>query len=359
MISLISFQDASVWLNREDRSRVSVGTNFWINKVADLNKPAHPAFKDIKNNLQRLPMTDPLEYPEALMILAKRFMEQDWHLEAIDYLNDASNLYRTAKQEHRQATALWMLSIAERKANNDSRAHAHASQARKLFDGLRKYRVERRYQNSVAHSLADEVADNQTRITWYLDKLHLMSLELTSMPEEPYYEWLNQFSGSAFSAVSLQLAADVQDAIHREDYRSVEHLLDELLQSTRQTSPAEEEANAIAFSALIHYEFNHLYQATDLLQDAIAQYTFGSHPKAVMRWMLGMMSYGLTKDNREASVSCQKAIEEMEALARQADQNNQQPKKEWYQVRVGWMKEVLIKLMDQRKNSATTAVVVR
>jgi hypothetical protein len=327
------------WLNYETPSRISKFSQFSFNIINSPDIPDASKDQEITELVSRLEIAkENLELYEVQVCCADRLRESN-SKKALDLLIKAQKGYQREQDKHREAIVVWLLSIVRTKRRENLDAYADALRARQILEDIKKSQIKQRYQSSQELESSYQLDRKDERISWYLDKINRITIDLTATPEEGF-TWINQFEGSHFSAASLKLVDQIKTEMKNNRTGQANYFLLDLLDQVHASEDYFETAEAFAFAGYQKYQIGELEEAEVLLKSAIAQYPPDSHQRAAVRWILGMILFSNTKKSRDAVLLCKKCMEEMEEAKEKVERLNKKSRVDWYNQRLNLMRIV-------------------
>ncbi|HVN53104.1 MAG TPA: tetratricopeptide repeat protein [Anaerolineaceae bacterium] len=262
----------------------------------------------------------------GVLVAAAYFKKGDLE-QARSYLEETIDLYRKARDSHREAVSTWMLGICLWQAEDCRQAAFegwHAS--RDLFKML------------AYHWLRTQ--PDPEKVKWYLDRIADMSVWMARNLEEAA-TWLNAFDPASLEPPTIVLRDHMTGAVQRGEYAQARLYLGEMMVLARDTGDYLQLPEVYVESAQVEFQMGNLEEADRRLDEASQRYAPGSHRQAVARWMLGCARWQIPGKEHLAIRGWQQAIVLFENLAVAADQRGDPTRRQWYQEHVRAMQGAL------------------
>ncbi len=256
---------------------------------------------------------DPREKAEILLYCAAIGHWRGWCPQAANDAREAEISY--ANDDHRRASALWILGIIQwgMSANHD--AYRNCAEAKKIFE-----------QRKILFQHFPTEKD------WYQNRIRQMSVDLATRPEE-IWTWLNWFERPCLQPTTQQVVDCVQQKIRQQAYPNVYALMQDLQEANRRCEGIHERAEIYLEFGLAIYEMGNTHFATELLRNSVLNFYPGIgtyHKQVVARCMLGAVEWMNETSHEQAIVDWNRSIEEFEILRQWASKDNNQTKQDWY-----------------------------
>lgn len=256
---------------------------------------------------------DSREKAEILLYCAVIGHWRGWCPQAAVDATEAVLLYDD--DDHRRATALWILGMTQWDLSEPHDAYRNWSDAKKIFE-----------QRKILFQHFAREKD------WYQNQIRQIQVDLVFHPEETW-TWLNWFERSCLRSTAQQIVDHVQEKIQQHAYSSVYALMHELQQAERACDSVLEKAEIYLEFGLAIYELGNAHFAVDLLRKAVSNFYPGIgayHKQTVARCMLGALEWKIDRSHTQAVADWNRSIEEFEILRQWASRDHHQTKIDWY-----------------------------
>jgi tetratricopeptide (TPR) repeat protein len=241
---------------------------------------------------------------------------------------------RKEREVHREAVTSWLLGTSEwRMATNCNHAALeHWTHGLDLFK-LQAYSALR-------------VCPNHTRLQWYRDRIHDMSVWMACTLEGAH-AWLNLFSDGPLDGVALRQRTRMDESLRSHAYPQARLRQADMLFAARRSSRSMQLPEALLESGRAEYQMGNLEEAARFLEKAALGYPPDAHAQAVARWMLGCVHWQTSGQAVRAALAWQKSIHQFQALADEADLRTDTRLRQWYLDRIQEMQAALVMEMNE------------
>jgi len=178
-------------------------------------------------------------------------------------------------------------------------------------------------------------------VNWYYARIDAMRLDLVFTAEEAFY-WLNFFENSHLSDPAKSFADEIRRRIQQKDYPLAYEIGRNLSRISHNRLDTNETAEAWVVIGLASLQMGNPRQAMDYLQRGAAAFVPWGHKQAVTRWMLGIAQWLIPEEADQAIRNWTNAIDAFNGLSVKADRENDQFKKDWYDVNISIMGRALL-----------------
>jgi tetratricopeptide (TPR) repeat protein len=323
-------REALVRLNTFDRSYLNPSSKTWIGQI----KHASESGADLEHEIDVVIehshlLSNPWGYAEFLLNLAVLEFENNRYKGALEHIRAALDIFPPESQ--RAAVSLWILGWVEWARSDPYAAYSHWMEARQIFLNLHQQNLEQR---------------QTERITFYLDCLKEINIEMVSRVEE-LYTWLNAHEPSHLSEAARSLVNSLMQSALEGNSKKVYQQVS-LLQKVGQVSEDYLEAiEIIVECGMALYQVKNFSNAASTLRRAAAGFPPGSHRQAVARWMAGLAQWQVQSERDNAINNWQQSIKEFEGLEQQASRSRNPDRAAWYEERIEVMKLALVQKISQ------------
>ena len=294
------------YLNSEVRRLITVACRFGLSD------------SDVRLILERLrhaahSSNEPLEKAEILLYCAAIGHWRGWYPMAACDAREAVISYDN--DDHRRATALWILGMTEWGMLKNHDAYRSWAEAKKIFE-----------QRKILFQHFPKEKD------WYQSRIREMNVDLVMRPEE-IWTWLNWFERPSLRPTTQQVVDCVQEKIRQQAYPNVYVLMQDLQEANRRCEGVHERAEIYLEFGLAIYEMGNTHFAIELLRNSVLNFYPGIgtyHKQVVARCMLGAVEWMNEPSREQAIVDWNRSIEEFEILRQWASKDNNQTKQDWY-----------------------------
>ena len=322
---MITIHQALGWLNQFDQSHLSDPTEKLL-VVARDPRTATDVVKEILkaacDQAQAAPMDD-LEYPETLLNCAAIELDRGLKQSASDHCTESETYYPNPEHLHRHTIALWMTGIVELRFDDTDCCDKHWMQ---VFTALEDLHHQHRYRPAM-----------QSEYKALLDKLRS---DVLTLPQASF-RWLNKFDSSRILGPNRQLVDTMQKCIDKRQFDKAYQEITRLKDIARDCEDAFEAAEIFTEIGLGAYRMVNVPEAVSALNFATIRYPPGSHQLQVVRWMLGAMQWSREKECLIAKRNWERGLDGFYELSTQADRDNRQSRREWYDAQIPYMYEAL------------------
>jgi len=317
-------------LNTFDRSYLNSASKAWIEQIktaaengADVDRLIDEALEFSKL------LSNPWGYAEFLINLAVLEFEHNRFKGAHEHVLMAMNIY--PPESLRAAISLWILGWVEWARSDPYTAYSHWMQARQIYLDLHQQSLEQRQTG---------------RITFYLDCLKDINVEMVSRVEE-LYTWLNAHEPSHLSDAARSLVNTLMQAALEGNSKKVYQQVS-LLQKVGQGSEDYLEGiELMVEGGMALYQVKNFSSSASTLRWAAAGFPPGSHRQAVARWMAGLAQWQVQSERDNAINNWQQSIKDFEGLEQQASRSRNSDRAAWYEERIEVMKVALVQKITQ------------
>jgi tetratricopeptide (TPR) repeat protein len=352
------FNSALEWLTEHYGSSMTEAANFLLEKYQEASaSDDNPDEKAARVEAAAEASRNPAATAEALVRIAQRRYEAGRYVQAWRGLDKAVTIYAQQEGEKKSAAARqrlwaarWLAGWAGWKAHLNYSAYQSWLRARDEIEVL--------IQNS-----ADEGDSAKKR--WYEAKRAMMEVELACRPEEAY-TWLYSVPdknvrirkpaakklmdkllvvedvGSGLNVIGMSKMRDdlislrnrlpgkvkeVEDRMAETEqetagnFTAVQQIVKTILEALEVRADLDERAEALLECGLAMHQIGDHEQAAKLIERAVSNYLPGSHQKAVVRWMYGLMQMR-PEQFRRGFDSFRRCMEEMRVLLQRAQYAN-------------------------------------
>ena len=323
-------REALNFLNSFDRSYLNFSSRGWIEQISRAGENGvdldHEIGEVIENSQV---LANPWGYAEFLLNLAVFEFEHNRYKGAHEHILTALRIY--PPQSHRQGVTLWILGWVEWSRSDPYTAYSHWMQARQIYLDLHQQSLEQR---------------QSPRITFYLDRLKEINIEMVSRVEE-LYTWLNAHEPSHLSDAAKSMVNGLMQSALEGNSKKVYQQIN-LMQKVAQGSEDYLEALEIMVeSGMALYQVKNYSNAGSTLRRAAAGFPPGSHRQAVARWMAGLAQWQVQSERDSAINNWQQSIKDFEGLEQQASRSRNPDRVTWYEERIEVMKLALVQKISQ------------
>jgi tetratricopeptide (TPR) repeat protein len=319
---MITMDEVYGWLNRGDVSHLSAANRLSLIQIEDKKIPANHRQANMRAMRTACETSrDILETLEVKLALSKiSYADGDYPAAKID-IQDAVERYKPSS--HRLGVAKWMAGILLWRINENDSAYSYWTSAKEIFLGL-----------AVARLRAHDI----DMVNWYHAKVDDMRSELALTAEEANY-WLNFFEKSHLSAAGLLFAGEMRKKVQKKDFPLAYEIGLNLAKISHNRIDTDETAEAWVLIGLAALQMGNPRQAVDYFQRGAAAFGPRGHKQAVTRWMMGIAQWQIPGEIDQAVKNWVNSIDAFEGLHQQADRDNDQKRKEWYEMTIATMKK--------------------
>ena len=317
-------------MNTFDRSYLNAASKTWIGRITHASESGSDLDHEIAQAVEHSQvLANPWGYAEFLLNLAVLEFEDGRYKGAHEHILTALRIYPA--ESHRQAITLWMLGWVEWARSDPYTAYSHWMQARQIYLNLHQQSLEQR---------------QLARITFYLDCLKKINVEMVSRVEE-LYTWLNALEPSHLSDAAKSLVNGLMQSALEGNSKKVYQQVN-MLQKVAQGSEDYLEAIEIMVECgMALYQVKNYSNAGATLRRAAAGFPPSSHRQAVARWMAGLAQWQVQSERDNAINNWQQSIKDFEGLELQASRSRNSDRAAWYGERVEVMKLALVQKISQ------------
>jgi hypothetical protein len=274
-------------------------------------------------SLARSRMEGSIEVPEVMVRGAVILFNKGLPEYARDLLAEARSLYtldRTDKT-HRYAVTAWLKGCLEYTLGRRLTGYTDWKEMRSLFSELMgEARRERHTEQA----------------NWYKGRLGDAEIWATQTFEEVYFQWMNQFE-PMFLPGALQEYRKIMDSqFGNKRYRELRKTIATLLRESKLAPKPEIAWFALVEAAFFEYQMHDTLDAITHLKEARSGFQL-THQGAVTLWLLGMIRWWLPSQRSDAVLNWEESIDLFQTLSKQADQDNKQDQRAWYDNQINLM----------------------
>jgi hypothetical protein len=317
-------------LNTFDRSYLTPSSKMWIGKIKNAGDTGAGMEREIDEAIEQSQvLSNPWGYAEFLLNLAVLEFEYSRYKNAHAHVLTALNTF--PPETERAAVTLWILGWVEWARSDPYAAYSHWMQTRQIYLNLHLQSLEQR---------------QTARITFYLDCLKLINVEMVSRMEE-LYTWLNAHEPSHLSDAARSLVNVLMQAALEGNSKKVYQQV-ALLQKVGQGSQDYlESIELMVECGMALYQVKNFSNSASTLRRAAAGFPPGSHRQAVARWMAGLAQLHVPSERNNAINNWQQSITDFEGLEQQASRSRNIDRMDWYNERIEVMKLALVQKINQ------------
>lgn len=285
------------------------------NKVLDLVEMAI--------SLAQKALENSIEIPEVMVRGAILCYNLGLFDKARSLLDQAVPLYALEKplKIHRHAVTSWLLGLADYSMGNRLHAYSEWKSARSLFTDLMTQALLLKKTNMAG---------------WYQARLHDIDLLSMQTFEVVYNQWLPVFEPLAMSEGLREIRRIMDGQFSRQQYPELRKSIERMLKDSQQELTADMHRVALVEAAFFEYELNDFEAAADHLSDAWIRFQH-NHYGAVILWLLGLVRWWIPSQRTQALLNWEESIRLFQDLARQADKENEQSRRVWYETQLELM----------------------
>ncbi len=311
-------------LNTFDRSYLNPTSKTWIERIKRAGETGADVGREINEAVEHSQvLSNPWGYAEFLVNLAVLEYENSRYKNAQEHILIALNIF--PPESHRAAVSLWILGWIEWACSDSYAAYSHWMQARQIYLELHQQSLEQR---------------QTARVTFYLDCLKEINIEMVSRVEE-LYTWLNAHEPSHLSEATRSLVNGLMQAALVGDSKKVYQQVI-LLEKVGQGSEDYLEGTEVMVECgMALCQIKNYLTAANTLRRAAAGFPPRSHHQAVARWMAGLAQWQVRSERNNAINNWQQSIKDFEGLAQQASRARNSDRAAWYAERIEVMKLAL------------------
>lgn len=316
----------------------------WPSSSAGTGSPANVEQATAQFKAYTTKSSDPMEYPEALVLLARYYFNKGGMAEeALAMLNEADIAYKKIPlPDFLRAVVSWLKGCAARQAGDTYLAHIHCQAAIAGFEEIRATAKTGGRFLPAYGVFCDE-------------KLQEMKLALHLFPEEAYtwmdeviLPWSKEFGGgNHMNKPTEELKAVLLSRYLEDDYRGVYADMEKFCRISKESvySLNKEkiycEADALVFMAMLLFWMGNTKEARNKLCAALDKYIPDTHPEAVVYWMMGLMYMFPPNDKRKVVDFCQRSIHTFKRVKFLANAKRNQDAYSWYTEKIDMLEETL------------------
>ncbi|MFH1633959.1 MAG: hypothetical protein ABIG63_08085 [Chloroflexota bacterium] len=323
------------WLNEYDRSHLDDECRALFTQISDTTI-SESQRDDLINDVIQVgrSKSDPLIYPEVLVLCSEYFFKRDRFTEARKYLNEAKDIYLGFERSgrHRLFVTLWLLGIVEWKMVTHYAAHWDWKNATEIVNEIAEEEKGGPY---------DEMAQ------WYKEREEEMKVSLAGTAEETY-TWLifsktglfgnlrgkpeipKEPETSYLSSELIQwrdaMIMNIRDEKYGQAYLDIQNLTEIVNKRSSRWEKAEIE---LACGLALHQMQNHEAAEIRVIQAVNIFFPY-THRVAVARWMLGIIQWKNESKRSEALNNWRKSIDDFSSLLERANTENKKDRVKWY-----------------------------
>ena len=369
---MTDFDLACAWLLRFEQSHLSAQTLKSF-KIIDADLALHawppvlPGSPDLPDAAQLASaiaevnlysekyIDDPLEFPEALVRLARHELRKGEPQEALTILSRAYQVYTglmdkpvdsTTDIAYLQAVVAWMIGLVCVQLRNTRMAYLYWIEAWQVFGGIAK-------------NLNGAYKDEQ--VQFCSEQLAFMQTALVCLPETVYtwlelkeHRWIDKFGGyERMDASTRRIKEILADQLELQNMAGVYAELDNFrriaTESVRSLNPAlvYAEADALLACGLFLLWMGNIEKARSSLNEAVIKYLPGTHPRCIAYWLAGIAYWEPPVKKTEAISNWQSAIHGFKKLEYQANYAHLRTARDWYRQHRFFMERALEKKINE------------
>jgi tetratricopeptide (TPR) repeat protein len=327
---MISFDEALGWLNRFDVTHV-VGALMEA-RLREIGNPALPldSLKELAGDalLTARASPDLRMAPEVMLRIAQAFYKRGDLPTAETHAQNAAAIYRGLVETHREATALYLLSIIQ-----SAMSYKNDQAGQNRLAAINKFS---QMANDPLYGSAGDAYD------WYIAVLGRINVEQVAFFDTAS-GWLTLFDDkpTRLQASSQALRDQVVAAVRAVNYPLARSRINLLISVSTSSDDRLELPEALVVAAKAEFDMGNPEKARELLREAISKYRPSSHAQAVSRWLLGCVTWQLPGGKADGLQNWRQAIATFQELANRADKKNDQDQRGWYMLRSAEMQAAL------------------
>lgn len=288
-------------------------------------KPETPSNKvlelvEMAISLAQKTLEGSIEIPEVMVRGSILLFNLGLYDKARSLLDQARPLYALEKplKIHRHAVTAWLLGLVDYSMGNRLHGYSEWKDTRSLFSDLMAQA--RRLKKT---SMAD----------WYQSRLLDIDLQAMQTFEMVYYQWLPVFEPLGMSEGLRELRRIMDSQFGRQQYGELRKSIQRMLKDSQQELTADMHRVALVEVAFFEYELNDFEAAAAHLSDAWIRFQH-NHYGAVILWLLGLVRWWIPTQRTLAMLNWEESIRLFKDLASQADKENEQSRRIWYETQL-------------------------
>jgi hypothetical protein len=319
------FHRSAEWLNHFLNSALTQTPAMLLKEA---NDPATPVDKsvtliDMAVTIARKQLSISIEIPEVLVRGGGILFDKGQPERACDLLAQAKPLYTLERTDkvHRHAVTAWLAGCLEYYQGRRLHGYSEWKEARGLFNEL----------------LTDARRLKQKdRGDWYKARLSEMDIFAIQTFEEVYFQWMNQVDPISLTGGLAEYRKMMDGQFGRQRINELRQTIQVLLSTGQRELSPEIYWVTLIEASFFEYQLRDYTAAIDHLDEARVGFTHG-HRHAVTLWLVGMIRWWLPSQRPQAILNWEESIQEFRFLAEQANKDNRQPLRIWYETQLTLM----------------------
>ncbi len=278
-------------------------------------------------HLSQSMLENSIETPEVMVKGAILLFQAGRVEAAVDYLYQARDIYEKSREPHRHALTLWLLGMLEYFRGSGQDGYLAWKTGQKAMDDLLKKAT---------------VEDDAERMDWYKQKGQEIDQAIQTTFEAAYYDWLRVEQASLGEALQA-MKKGFLNLLYQQKAEELRAGLQVYLRTAGGLANPDALRAALVDAAFYRHQLGDDLESLELLEKARVSFQHG-HNGAVVQWLQGWIEKSIPSRRSEALLHWTESIRQFEELAAQADREDRQADRTWYEEKIGGMRSQLKEL---------------